>query len=251
MLTSRTVRVRVGVLTVWAIVGIGACGQDAAEVEVPTSAPTTTLPYTVELVGAWPLTDVASGVAPERSGNGLDGSVGTALEATSEGITFPAVEREPDTQRTISIPDQPGFDVGAGEFVVSIRVRTTDAGEHNLVQHGQNDQPTFWKVELNANGERPGVPHCTFVGDVAAAAVAGPDRIDDGEWHTITCRHTATKVRIEVDGETRDNDKVTGVVANDDPLTIGGKPFCDGADIECDYYVGVLADLQIEVRTPR
>ncbi len=243
-------RLRVTALTVLAVVGVGACGPDEQRRDVATTAPPTTLPYAVEVVGDWPLTDAEAGVAPERSGNGLDGAVGAKVETSSAGLRFPVIDVEPDPQRVVSIPDSPGFDVAEGEFVVSIRVRTTDAGEHNLVQHGQNDRPMFWKVELNANGDRPGVPHCTFVGDVAAAAVAGPGRIDDGEWHTITCRHTATKVRIEVDGETRDNDKVTGPVANDEPLTVGGKPFCDGDDVECDYYVGTLADLRIEVRTP-
>lgn len=235
------------------LVGVGAtgCGGDEAPSPTTIAATTTTLPYAVTLVGEWALVDAAAGVAPDGSGVGLDGVVGSRLAVVDGALRFPEVVAQPDPERLVTVPDAPGFDVADGEYVVALRLRTTSPGEHNLVQHGQSDAGTFWKVELNANGDRPGIPHCTFVGTLGPVAVSADRRIDDGEWHDVACRHRPTALTIEVDGETWVEEVVSGPIANDRTLTVGGKPACDGVDVECDYYVGDLADLRIEVRRPR
>jgi hypothetical protein len=78
--------------------------------------------------------------------------------------------------------------------------------------------------------------------------VSSKRRIDDGAWHDIACRHRVAGVTIVVDGEEKTKEKVSGPITNDRTVTVGGKPSCDGVDVECDYYVGDLADLRIEVR---
>ncbi len=222
------------------------CGGDDTPDEITTTAPPTTSVEQRQLLGHWPMGDTDPGEIRDASGRGHDGTRGPAVGATGESFRFPEITTIPDTDRLATIPDSPDFAVGGSEFVVSVRVRTTSAGEHNLVQHGQNTVSQFWKIEVNANGDRPGVAHCTFVGEFESVGVSVDLRIDDGDWHTVTCRHTSTATTIDVDGVWASKDKVTGPIDNDQPISIGGKPECDGVDVECDYFVGELADLRIE-----
>jgi Concanavalin A-like lectin/glucanases superfamily len=239
-------RCRVLITAVLAAAGASACnGADAPHEPTSTAAPTT-ISDTRTLLGHWPMDDAEPGTIRDESGRGHDGTRGPEVGATGESFRFPGITAIPDPERLATIPDSPDFAVGSAEFVVSVRVRTTSSGEHNLVQHGQNTVPQFWKVEVNANGDRPGVAHCTFSGEFDSVGVSVDLRIDDGEWHTVTCSHTSTTTTIDVDGVWASKDKITGPIDNDQPISIGGKPECDGVDVECDYFVGDLADLRIE-----
>jgi hypothetical protein len=103
-------------------------------------------------------------------------------------------------------------------------------------------------MEINANGRTPGIPHCTFKGTILAGVVSSDVRVDDGRWHTISCRRTRTAVEIDVDGTKHRESSVTGPMSNTYPIAIAGKAECNPArEIECDYFTGELADLRIVV----
>ena len=71
--------------------------------------------------------------------------------------------------------------------------------------------------------------------------------LNDGQWHTVRCERTATKVVMTIDGiKKRTGTGPTGSISNSAPLAIGGKSTCDQIKITCDYFVGDIDFVRIE-----
>jgi hypothetical protein len=182
----------------------------------------------------------------------LAGTVGTGVRTgvVDVGITayrFPDVA--PDTLPTrpdhlVTVPSDPSLDPGDGAFAVTVRFRTT-SGSSNIVQKGQRfTGGGYWKVEQDDGRMR-----CVFLDGQGRGvpAFAGGRPIDDGEWHTVTCRRTPTSVTMWIDYENVARVRsVTGAIGNDWPMTIGGKPRCDQVWVECDYFTGDIDFVRVK-----
>jgi hypothetical protein len=71
--------------------------------------------------------------------------------------------------------------------------------------------------------------------------------LDDGQWHTVVCENTGTKIGMGVDGgPMRWVVKQTGTINNSKPLSIGGKSSCDQVTITCDYFAGDIDYIRIQ-----
>ncbi len=71
--------------------------------------------------------------------------------------------------------------------------------------------------------------------------------LNDGQWHTIRCERTATKVVMTIDGtKKRTGNGATGAITNTSVMTIGGKVNCDQVKVTCDYFVGDIDYVRIE-----
>jgi hypothetical protein len=73
--------------------------------------------------------------------------------------------------------------------------------EPDIVKRGYSaTSPGLYKVEyLSSNGRAS----CGFKGTIAGAGhVTGGPRLDDGPWHRIVCTKTATRITLNVDGQT-------------------------------------------------
>jgi hypothetical protein len=71
----------------------------------------------------------------------------------------------------------------------------------------------------------------------------GPYRINDGEWHLIECRLTATSLTVSVDGNSGATvARTVGPISNVVGLTLGGKPnnshYFNGAMDEASITIG-------------
>jgi hypothetical protein len=213
--------------------------------------PTTTIdPNAGEVAGFWPMHDTTGEEMVDASGNGHVGVAGALIERTGESYRFPEiVPNVADVSRIAVVKSSPEFDSGDRPLTVSFRIRMTSEGEHNVVQKGQSQAPGgFWKIEVNANGQTPGIAHCTFKGVISTSAVSAEQRIDDGKWHTVACRRTRLGLSIDVDGEVRVESALTGAMSNTSALSIAGKAKCNPAEgVECDYFVGELSDLKIVI----
>ncbi len=202
------------------------------------------------IVALWPMDDKSASEMRDVSGNGHVGVVGASVERTSDHYAFSkAIDSVVDSSRLVTVADSPDFDIARSDFSISVRIRTSSTGEHNIIQKGQSQVAGgFWKVEVNANGGTPGIPHCEFKGSRSAIGVASKVRIDDGEWHLLSCEWTPDGVQIVVDGTTKEKEGETGPIANSAEIFIGGKAECNPSnDVECDYFEGDLADVRIEV----
>ena len=119
----------------------------------------------------------------------------------------------------------------------------------NIVQKGYSTTSSQWKLQIDGVAGRPS---CVLVDDrpvvnrraairIAASSVTAAD----GRWHTIVCRRTGTTLTVLVDGVPRGSTPVPArlSVANDRPLSIGGK----GAFADNDQFNGALDNVWVEI----
>ncbi|GAA2700112.1 hypothetical protein GCM10010429_02500 [Micromonospora olivasterospora] len=179
----------------------------------------------------------------DSSGNGRRGTVGAEVTtgALYDGATAHRfVYHNPADQEYVPghvdlVPASDDFNPGAGDFSISIRYRTTRSFG-NIMQKGQGGTAGgYWKFEAPA-----GKPRCMFRGgDGSTRTGYTGTSLADGQWHTVTCNRTATYVEMWVDGvRTSRLTGPTGTIANNWQFAIGGKSFCDGVDVTCDYFAG-------------
>ena len=71
--------------------------------------------------------------------------------------------------------------------------------------------------------------------------------INDGRWHSVQCWRTEEGVGLAIDGSTvATREGPTGNIANNWPLSIGGKTDCDQIVVGCDYFAGDLDEVEVQ-----
>jgi hypothetical protein len=187
----------------------------------------------------------------DSSGNRRAGTIGREVRVgvRAGGATGYRFDRlEPDTppthpQHLVTVPDSSALDPGDRDYAVTVRLRTTGKFG-NIVQKGQSGT-TGGNVKLQIPD---GILQCLYRGSVTTLLVSSKRRLNDGRWHTVRCERTASGVTLTVDGtlEARRSGR-TGRIANSWPVAIGGKTSCDQVKVGCDYYVGDLDWVRLEV----
>jgi hypothetical protein len=86
---------------------------------------------------------------------------------------------------------------------------------------------------------------CTFRDGAGRTAAVGRASAAS-TWTTVRCERTASSVRITVDGASSSVARSTGSIANDQPLSIGGKTSCNGTSVGCDYFAGAMDWVRVE-----
>jgi len=185
----------------------------------------------------------------DSSGHGLNGRIGDEVRVGSRyggAIGFRFGRLEPDTPPThpnhvVVVPNSSLLDPGSGDFAITMRLRTTyEFG--NIVQKGQATVPGgSWKLQI-PNGH----VQCWFRGSAGQVLVTAPQKINDGKWHVIRCARSYDEVSLTIDGRTAGKYGATGRIANNWPLSIGGKTECDQRSVGCDYFAGDLDYVAIE-----
>lgn len=224
---------------------LGAASLAALALSSPATAAATTT------VGLWNMNEKAgSKVLVDSSGNGFNGTIGTSVVAgaTFNGATghrFPYIK--PNTppanpQHIDQVPDNATLRPGTSDFAVTVRYRTTE-NFGNILQKGQaGGTKGYWKFQ-----QPKGIVSCLFRGASGSKSVNSGVALNDGQWHTVRCERTATKVVMTIDGvKKRTGTGPTGAITNTFPLTIGGKGTCDQVSVTCDYFVGDIDYVRIE-----
>jgi hypothetical protein len=186
----------------------------------------------------------------DSSGNGLNGRIGDEVgvgSRTDGAIGFGFARLEPDTPPThpnhlIVVPNSSLLDPDSDDFAVTMRLRTIYQFG-NIIQKGQATVPGgSWKLQI-PNGH----VQCWFRGSESALLVTAPRQINDGRWHVVRCERTEHGVSLAIDGSTvAGRYGWTGRIANDWPLSIGGKTVCDQREVGCDYFAGDIDYAAIE-----
>jgi len=192
--------------------------------------------------------------------NGLNGTIGSLVQKhvfvapDDFGLTFQGPRFIANDERLANVPDNPLLDPGTDPYRVSVRFRTTNGADPNIVQKGQSGQTGgFWKVVLHQ-----GWPRCHFRDGNGATKAIGfvkgfPSYVKagDGKWHTLICERLANGVRATIDpgepeGATNFISGSIGRIDNKRPLSIGGKTDCNISSVGCDYFDGTIAWVRID-----
>jgi len=185
----------------------------------------------------------------DSSGNGLNGRIGPEIGAGTQaggvrGYHFSRLE--PDTPPThprhlVVVPDSRQLDPGTRVFGISLRLRTVDQFG-NIIQKGQATVPGgSYKMQIPG-----GKVQCWFRGSSGSVLVTAPRAINDGKWHVVQCWRTDAGVYLAIDGsQVAARAGATGSIANNWPLSVGGKTTCNQIDVGCDYFAGDIDWVEI------
>jgi hypothetical protein len=198
-------------------------------------------------------------VMADSSGNGINGAVGSAIQTGFfvDGVTgyhwnstapnqFP-----PKPERLVQVPDS-RLNPGTRDYAVTMRFRTSRTFG-NMIQKGQaSTRGGYFKWEIPK-----GRLMCLFRSRDQFGNLLGNKSVksplemplNDGLWHTVRCEKTVDRVTMTIDGSIviQSSRGTIGPISNDVPLTIGGKLNCDQIETTCDYFVGDIDWVRIEV----
>jgi concanavalin A-like lectin/glucanase superfamily protein len=141
----------------------------------------------------------------------------------------------------VSVPSAASTNPGSGNFSFTIVLQTAGTPppppeDWDLIRKGDiTTQGGEYKMEFQNSGQAS----CGFKGTHYAELVAGP-KLNDGQWHKITCVKTASDIELIVDGQTFSTPATVGSISNTAPVVIGSHP---GAD----WYQGSLDEATISI----
>ena len=215
------------------------------------AAPDTAL----QTLARWDMNESPGSTVLTDSGpNGLTGTIGSSVTLNGEYHSFPHISRgtggtvDPQHLDTIN---SSALNPGTSDFIVTMRIKIAKPADSygNVMQKGQTGTPGgFWKIQLD--GKVRGLVKCAFQSPTGSGAIASAVSIADDQWHVVTCERSATKVTTTVDGVSRSLNHVVGNIANDQPLSIGGKHKCAAIPKhDCDYFIGSLDYVEIQKPT--
>jgi hypothetical protein len=141
----------------------------------------------------------------------------------------------------VSVPNAAALNPGSANVTITLHIKTTQPApptvqDWDLVRKGLYTDGSEFKVEYYPSAQAG----CAFGGSQAYSGEhpAGPP-LDDGAWHTIQCRKTATGISTIVDGTTVYALGIAiGTISNSADLAIGARP---GSE----YFQGSIDEVQI------
>ena len=221
----------------------------AATVALATTSPVGAA--TTQTIALWNMDEPAGATVLVDSGpNGLNGTIGTSIALNGAYETFPKVTRGTggtiDPQHVDTITSAL-LNPGTADFSVTVRLRITSVVQSlgNVMQKGQTGTAGgLWKIQLDGGNGRI---LCEFVSPSGSGGIRSAQVVADNLWHTVTCERSATQVTTTVDGITTRINKSVGNIANNQPLSIGGKHTCTATpNHDCDYFIGSIDYVLIE-----
>lgn len=217
-----------------------------------------------ELLADWEMNEAPGATVMTDSGpNGINGVVGSAIQtgwvfdgATTYhwGATAPN-QPPPKPERLVQVDDG-RLNPGTRDYAITMRFRTWRTFG-NMIQKGQSStRGGYFKWQIPQ-----GILMCLFRSRDGSGNLLGNKSVkspsdmplNDGRWYTVRCEKTVDRVTMTIwtpDGAviTRQSSRGTiGPISNNVPLSIGGKLNCDQVTVTCDYFVGDIDWVKIEV----
>ncbi len=206
---------------------------------------------TAQTIALWNMNEAPGSTVLVDSGpNRLNGTIGSSIALDGAVETFPKVTRGTggtvDPQHVDTITSTL-LNPGTADFSVTVRLRIASVVQSlgNVMQKGQTGTPGgLWKIQLDGGNGRI---LCEFVSPTGSGGIRSAQVVADNQWHTVTCRRSATEVTTTVDGITTRIKNAVGNISNTQPLSIGGKHTCAATlHHDCDYFIGSIDFVQIQ-----
>jgi hypothetical protein len=182
--------------------------------------------------------------------HGIHGRIGADVQrgvvhggALAHRFSFVLPDQEPvNPERLDTVPHDRRLDPQSDTYSVTVRLRTTSQLGGNVVQKGQAAAGQYWKLEIEDR-----IAYCLFRGSEGSRGAYALHPIDDGSWYTVRCERTPTGVAMWINGvlQSRSSGR-TGDIANDWPVSIGGKTHCNQRSEDCDYFSGDIDVVKVE-----
>jgi hypothetical protein len=204
------------------------------------SSAATTAVWTSSVVALWHM-DETSGTTMFDSAGQNNGTLTPSVTLGLPGFSGNAYGFD-GSSSYVSVPSADSMNPGSVNFSFTIAVQTTGTPppspeDWDLIRKGDITTPGGeYKMEFQSTGQAS----CGFKGSTRyAELVAGP-KLNDGQWHTITCVKTSSDIELIVDGQTFATAATVGSISDSAPVVIGSHP---GAD----WYQGSLDEATISI----
>jgi hypothetical protein len=197
-------------------------------------------------VAVWHMDDTSGTVMTDSAGTntGTLVNVQTGVPGHS-GTAF----RFDGTDSYASVPSTSALNPGTSPitFTAYVRYTTTPPSgsttDYDVLRKGTaSDSAQFYKLEIRSDNRAV----CRFVGSQTSSTGllihTGP-RLNDGRWHSLTCKKTSSRIKLIVDGTTYSKTGTVGSIANSGPLTLGAKP----GNRFMDFYDGDLDEVSVSI----
>jgi hypothetical protein len=191
------------------------------------------------VVSTWPL------------GSNAQDSVGSN-NGTAQNVTFDGTSAffgGASVNSRITVPYSATLVPGSQDVSATVQINTTAMPgtgglDFDILRSSKAGQQ--YKIELfPKNGLALAL--CFFSGSVAHKQITAGPRLNDGNWHTITCTKTSNQISLIVDGVVVKTAtiQIGTIVHKITPLTIGYKPG-SGTSGE-DFYIGMLRNVSVSI----
>jgi hypothetical protein len=184
--------------------------------------------------GLWHMDESSGSTAHDSSGHHNDGHLQN-IQFVSGAYGFNGHSSR------VLVPDDPSLDPGGSNITISVKVKFTARPSHavhdyDIVRKGGNG--AFYKIEITNTGRA----RCQFHGSSGDQGIVfGPD-LSNGQWHTIECTKTSSRIEGRVDGHTASHGAHIGSISNGTALSFGAKS--SGTQ---DMYLGQLDEIRITI----
>jgi len=189
-------------------------------------------------VAIWHMDEAAGSTVAHDPIGGHDGTLHAVTAGISPGFLGSAFFF--NGAGWISVPSAPALNPGAGNFTVTIHlrsVRVPATPDWDLIRKGVFDSAGGeFKVEYQPTGQAS----CGFIGSQGSREIIDGPALNDGAWHVIQCVKTATAVALVVDGQPFSQAARIGSIANSADLVIGAHP---GSE----FFIGSLDEASVRV----
>jgi hypothetical protein len=191
------------------------------------------------VVASWPL----SSDAHDSTGHGHDGS--------ATNVVFDGSALFNGSSSRITVPYSGALSPGSADVTATVQVNTTHrpgTGDHDFDLLRASPTGKMYKIELFPHGGVKAQAQCIFVGSANRITVHGGPSLDDGRWHTIVCKKTASRVTLTVDGSSAGSAGITiGSISlkKGAVFALGYKPVPGGSD--GDFYNGRLRSASVSI----
>lgn len=179
------------------------------------------------------------------TGNG--GHVSMVRHGDGHALRFPAkCAKKKCPHAALQSPSAARLNPGTRPISYGAKVllsRSQTSRGQNVVQKGYSATSSQYKLQVDGAAGRAS---CVLVGArPGIKLVTSSVSVADGTWHAVECRRTADTLTVLVDGAVRGTLGIDPklAVANDRPLSIGGK----GAYYDNDQFQGTLDDVWVRI----
>jgi Concanavalin A-like lectin/glucanases superfamily len=189
-------------------------------------------------VALWHMDESSGGMA-DSSGSGNDGTLQNITRvAPGYGGSGRAYSFNGTNARVV-VKNSPSLNPGTQGITVTVHVKTgvqppPSVGDYDLVRKGSG----IYKMEIMGSGQG----YCKFAGSGGSASIKAGPNVTDGQWHTISCRKTSSRITLTVDGNSWSKSANVGSISSGATLVLSGKPNGSG-----DRYKGVMDEVSIAI----
>jgi hypothetical protein len=149
----------------------------------------------------------------------------------------------------VAVPSADSLNPRSSPITVTVHVNLTTLPapkhDYDLVRKGLGSTDGGdYKMEILSSGR----VLCLFQGlngTVTRRAGLNQPLVADGEWHTIQCENTGTKIIVHVDNLTWERNGSPGSISNTADLTVGAKMVSTRA--KNDWYNGEMDEVSVSI----